>query len=248
MTQPRIIIVAGPNGAGKTTFARAFLPREADCLAFINADLIAAGLSPFAPEKVAIQAGRLMLQSIDAHVARRDSFALETTLSGMGYARQIPAWREAGYRVELHFLTLPDAETALTRVAKRVSQGGHNIPEDTVRRRFTQGRDLFDRVYQNLVDAWKLYHNVDGEPVLIDWKNRMDDTSVRELEQAYVRRVEYPAHLVGPMRAMMRAAQAARDIARQTGTKLVIVRDGKGVEVSPDELPPLPEVVAAAPR
>lgn len=100
---PRVIIIAGPNGAGKTTFAREFLPQEADCPVFINADLIAAGLSPFAPERAAIQAGRLMLESVDRHIASRHSFALETTLSGRGYARQIPQWRQMGYSVELIF-------------------------------------------------------------------------------------------------------------------------------------------------
>ncbi len=93
----RIFIIAGPNGAGKTTFAREFLPDEAGCLQFVKADLIAAGLSPFAPEAAAFQAGRLMLTQIADHVAHGRSFALETTLSGLGYARQIPHWR-AGLR------------------------------------------------------------------------------------------------------------------------------------------------------
>jgi predicted ABC-type ATPase len=92
-SQPKIIIIAGPNGAGKTTFAREFLPNEAACPTFVNADLIAAGLSPFAPEQAAIQAGRLMLQAIAQHVAKRESFAFETTLSGRAYAKQILQWR-----------------------------------------------------------------------------------------------------------------------------------------------------------
>ena len=96
MDAPRIIIIAGPNGAGKTTFAREFLPQEAGCPVFLNADLIAAGLSPFAPEVAAIQAGRLMLQAMEQHVARRESFAFETTLSGLAYARHIPVWRTLG--------------------------------------------------------------------------------------------------------------------------------------------------------
>ena len=96
MDRPKIVIIAGPNGAGKTTFARAYLPQEARCPRFINADLIAAGLSPFAPDLAAIKAGRLMLEEIAACVARRDSFAFETTLSGLGYLRHIRAWRAAG--------------------------------------------------------------------------------------------------------------------------------------------------------
>jgi predicted ABC-type ATPase len=99
MTAKRIVIIAGPNGAGKTTFAREFLPNEAGCPIFINADLIAAGLSPFAPELAAMKAGRLMLEAIDLHVAKGESFAFETTLSGLSYARMIPHWRQAGYVV-----------------------------------------------------------------------------------------------------------------------------------------------------
>ncbi len=168
MTQPKIIIIAGPNGAGKTTFAREFLPQEAGCPVFVNADLIAAGLSPFAPERAAIQAGRLTLTAIAQHVARRQSFAFETTLSGKAYARQIPQWRQLGYRVELFFLSLPSVDMAVQRVAERVRQGGHDIPEATIRRRFASGRRIFADVYQPLVDKWVLYDNAGDEPVLMD--------------------------------------------------------------------------------
>lgn len=162
----RIIIIAGPNGAGKTTFAREFLPNEADCLQFVNADLIAAGLSPFAPETAALQAGRLMLTQIADHVAHRRSFALETTLSGLGYARQIPLWRAQGYLVALYFLTLPNADMAVARVAQRVKQGGHNIPEAIIRRRFSSGQFNLGR-YCDLVDAWAVFDNQGESPVLV---------------------------------------------------------------------------------
>jgi predicted ABC-type ATPase len=171
-SQPRVIVIAGPNGAGKTTFAQEFLPQEAGCPVFVNADLIAAGLSPFAPEAAALQAGRLMLQAIAAHVARMESFAFETTLSGLGYARQIPQWRAAGYFVDLHFLALPSADMAVQRVAERVRQGGHHIPEDTIRRRFVAGLRLLKTVYQPLVDQWAVYDNSGGEPQLLDWSTR----------------------------------------------------------------------------
>lgn len=173
MTQPRVIIIAGPNGAGKTTFAREFLPQEAGCPIFINADLIASGLSPFAPDKAAIQAGRLMLKAIAEHASRRESFAFETTLSGIGYARQISRWRETGYRVELFFLGLPSAEAAIARVAERVRQGGHDIPEATIRRRFAKGRTLFESIYKQLVDEWALYDNSGDSPVLLDWSTKL---------------------------------------------------------------------------
>ena len=141
----RIMIIAGPNGAGKTTFAREFLPNEADCRNFVNADLIAAGLSPFAPELAAFKAGRLMLEAISEHARRGESFAFETTLSGLTYAQMIPAWQADGYSVTLIFLSLPNAEMALARVAGRVAQGGHNVPEVIVRRRFAAGIRNFDR-------------------------------------------------------------------------------------------------------
>ena len=173
MTLPKIIIIAGPNGAGKTTFAREFLPQEAGCPVFVNADLIAAGLSPFAPERAAIQAGRLTLEAIAQYVARRESFAFETTLSGKAYARQIPQWRQLGYRVELFFLSLPSAETAVQRVAERVRQGGHDIPEATIRRRFDAGKRLFAEVYQPLVDQWAFYDNAGDEPLLVDWSSKL---------------------------------------------------------------------------
>lgn len=165
----QILIIAGPNGAGKTTFAREFLPNEAQCPAFINADLIAAGLSPFAPEKAAVKAGRLMLESIAQHEQQASSFALETTLSGLIYARRIPVWRSSGYRVTLFYLALPTAELAIARVAERVRQGGHHIPEVVIRRRLESGRRNFEQTYRHLVDAWLLYDNSGEEPKLIEW-------------------------------------------------------------------------------
>lgn len=153
----KIIIIAGPNGAGKTTFARSFLPEEAQCPRFINADLIAAGLSPFAPEAAAIKAGRLMLEEVAACVRRGESFAIETTLSGLSYLRHITQWRAQGYHVSLYFLALPYAEAAIARVAQRVRQGGHNIPELVIRRRFAAGLFNFDQHYKSKVDIWAKY-------------------------------------------------------------------------------------------
>jgi predicted ABC-type ATPase len=164
----KIVIIAGPNGAGKTTFAREFLPHEANCPDFINADLIAAGLSPFNPDAAAIRAGRLMLEEIGLRVAQRRSFAFETTLSGRGYARMIPDWRKAGYRVKLIFLSLTSAEEAIARVAMRVRQGGHNIPDHVVTRRFESGMRNFQEIYRCNVDLWQWYDNSDELPVLID--------------------------------------------------------------------------------
>lgn len=165
----KIIIIAGPNGAGKTTFARAFLPVEAQCPRFINADLIAAGLSPFAPEMAAVKAGRLMLQEIASSAARGESFAFETTLAGLIYLRHIREWRKLGYHISLFFLMLPSAEMAIARVAERVRQGGHSIPENVIRRRFAAGKLNFEKYYSAQVDAWVLYDNSGAEPLMIEW-------------------------------------------------------------------------------
>ncbi len=174
MNGPKIVIIAGPNGAGKTTFARSFLPQEAQCPRFINADLIAAGLSPFAPEAAAIKAGRLMLREIDEAAARMENFAFETTLSGLGYLRRIKEWQGRGYHVKLMFLSLPSVEMALTRVAERVRQGGRNIPEAVIRRRFVSGPRNFDLHYRNAVDSWAMHDNSGEEPVLIEWSEKYD--------------------------------------------------------------------------
>lgn len=165
----KIIIIAGPNGAGKTTFAREFLPNEAGCPQFVNADLIAAGLSPFAPDLAAVKAARIMLESIAELERRGESFAFETTLSGLVYARRIRRWREAGYHVTLFFLSLPNPQMAIDRVAERVRQGGHNVPGEVIRRRFAAGIRNFEQVYRDAVDAWAMYDNAGDEPVLINW-------------------------------------------------------------------------------
>ena len=141
--EQKIIIIAGPNGAGKTTFAREFLPREAGCPVFVNADLIAEGLSPFAPGVADIRAGHLMLEEIASHVRQRESFALETTLSGRRYARMIPRWQSMGYRIKVVFLHLLDVTVAIERVRVRVKQGGHNIPETVIRRRYKRAGETF---------------------------------------------------------------------------------------------------------
>ena len=165
----KIIIIAGPNGAGKTTFARSFLPQEAQCQRFINADLIAAGLSPFAPEAAALKAGRLMLAEIDDCVRKDESFAFETTLAGLAYLGRIQQWRAAGYHVSLFFLRLPDADAAIARVAERVLQGGHHIPDDVIRRRFAAGLRNLENAYKSAVDTWAEFDNVGEEPMLLQW-------------------------------------------------------------------------------
>jgi predicted ABC-type ATPase len=165
--QPICFIIAGPNRAGKTTFAQEFLP-EAGCPLFVNADLFAAGLSPFAPGQADIRAGRLMLEEIASHVRRRESFAFETTLSGRHYETTIPEWQQIGYDVVLIFLFLPRVELAIERVKERVRQGGHNVPEGVIRRRYETGLRNFNLAYKGLVDHWFLYDNSGRNPALLE--------------------------------------------------------------------------------
>lgn len=163
----KIIIVAGPNGAGKTTFAMEFLPNEAGCPIFVNADLIARALSPFNPDAAVFRAGKIMLSEIEEHARRGESFAFETTLSGKTYARMIKNWRKEGYAVKLFFLKLESVELAIRRVGQRVREGGHNIPEEDIRRRFASGMRNFDELYCGIVDEWALYDNSGDVPVLL---------------------------------------------------------------------------------
>lgn len=163
----KIVIISGPNGAGKTTFAREFLPNETDILFFVNADLIAEGLSPFSPEHVAFRAGRLLVEEINGYVFHGQSFAFETTLSGRTYAKNITEWRGLGYKVKLVFLYLPDVKIAIERVRFRVKQGGHNIPEKTIKRRYEKGWYNFQNMYKQLADEWIVFDNSSATPKLL---------------------------------------------------------------------------------
>ena len=167
-TEKRIIIIVGPNGAGKTTFANQILAGDQANVPFVNADIIARGLNPGDPESEAFRAGRLMLQRNQELVDRGESFAFETTLSGRGFARSIPDWQSRGYRVELYFLRLASPENSIARVARRVSQGGHYVPDDVVRRRFHAGLENFHRIYKPLVDHWSLIDNSQGSLTLLE--------------------------------------------------------------------------------
>ncbi len=164
----KIVILAGPNGAGKTTFAFEFLSREGDCPIFVNADLIARGLSPLQADVAAVRAGRIMLEEIRNHARAGRSFAFETTLSGRLYSRWIPRWRSQGYRVKLIYLSLSSVELAVDRVGARVLQGGHGLTREVIVRRFAAGWRNMNRIYKPLVDSWVLYDNSGDVPVLID--------------------------------------------------------------------------------
>jgi len=167
-----ILIIAGPNGAGKTTFADEHLGLSARGMPFVNVDSIAAGLPSESFSNADYQAARLMLAELDRLAADSRSFAFETTLSGRGYLRRIKQWRNDGYRVTLLFLSLPSADEAVGRVRLRASQGGHDVPEDDVRRRFEAGLRNFWNLYSGVVDSWVLYDGLHFSPAPID---RSDD-------------------------------------------------------------------------
>ncbi len=228
MTERQIIVIAGPNGAGKTTFALRHLRGEAPGVHFVNADLIAAGLSPLdAGAGVAVAAGRMMLAEIDRLAAEDHSFAFETTLAGRGYLRRIDRWRLDGYRVSLLFLSLGCADEAVRRVEQRVGNGGHWVPESVIRRRFESGLQNLRDHYAARVDAWRLYDNSGPAPALLDEggvstdRGQIDVVLGREFDEAV-------------LRSLRLAAKDAHLLAYQTGTGVVTWRDGKAVVVPPD--------------
>lgn len=170
MKTPRCIIIAGPNGAGKTTFAREFLPKYAGVVHFVNADLLAAGLSPLKPDLAALNAGRLFLAELDRLAKARRDFAFESTLSGLTYVSRLKRWKSASYRIEIIFLRLASAQLALRRIAVRVKQGGHNVPPKDVARRFRRGWKNFENTYKPLADSWEIYDNSGDGPTLLEAK------------------------------------------------------------------------------
>ena len=173
----KIIVIAGPNGAGKTTFARSFLPQEAQCPRFINADLIARGLSPFAPTAGLMRAGRLVLERIIEFEAARVDFAFETTLAGRTYATVIRRLRQGNFRIHLFYLWIPSPELALLRIRDRVESGGHDVPEIDVRRRFARTlRNLFT-LYRPLCDTLHFFDNSSDVPRLV-FKDEAGKTTV----------------------------------------------------------------------
>ena len=152
-------IISGCNGAGKTTASYTVLPEILDCREYVNADEIAKGLSPFNPESVAIEAGRLMLERIDHLMTAGVSFSIETTLATKSYVNLVRRAHKQGYNVKLLFFWLESPEMAKLRVAERVAKGGHNIPEDVIERRYYAGiRNLFN-LFMNEVDYWAIFMN-----------------------------------------------------------------------------------------
>lgn len=161
---PKLYIIAGCNGAGKTTASYAVLPEMLECHEFVNADEIAKGLSPFNPSRVSIDAGRLMRKRMDALLADGADFAFETTLATRYYTRFIRMAQEKGYFVSLLYFWLPTPDQAVERVARRVQEGGHNVPPEVIRRRYYRGLRYLTSLYTPICDYWVIYNNssVDG--------------------------------------------------------------------------------------
>ncbi|MFH1799226.1 MAG: zeta toxin family protein [Candidatus Omnitrophota bacterium] len=164
MKKPKLYVIAGPNGSGKTTFAEKFLPNYADCFEFINADMIAKGLSPFTPSRVAVKAGKILLEQIADCARRKADFAFETTLAGKTYVSFFKKMKQEGYELHLFFLWLPAVKLALARIADRVRKGGHDIPEHDVRRRFARGLKNLFQSYGSLFNTWSVFDNSTGSP------------------------------------------------------------------------------------
>jgi predicted ABC-type ATPase len=166
-SSPHLYVIAGPNGAGKTTFAKKFLPEYKECLEFVNADLIAGGISPFAPDKAAVQAGRIMLEQIHLLGNRGADFGFETTLSGKTHLKLFCDLKKKGYHIHLFFLWVNSIDIALRRIDKRVRNGGHSVPEATVRRRFEKSLFNFFNLYQPIVDSWAMFDNSEEVPKMV---------------------------------------------------------------------------------
>lgn len=178
-----LYIIAGCNGAGKTTASFTVLPEMLKCQEFVNADEIAAGLSPFNPEGVAIQAGRLMIDRIIHLLKDGETFAFETTLATRSYVKLILQAKKRGYFVTLLFFSLSTPEQAIRRVAKRVSLGGHNIPVDVIRRRYEAGLNNLFRLYMPICDHWALYDNSDCPAVKVASGSFPDKVDVHDAER-----------------------------------------------------------------
>ncbi len=171
---PNLFIIAGPNGAGKTTASYTVLPELLNCNEFVNADEIAKGISPFNPDSVSFESGRIMLTRINQLLETKIDFAFETTLSTRSYVSFIKKAKNSGYKVTLLFFWLDSIETAKERVKHRVLQGGHNIPSEVIERRYKRGLRNFVELYLNQVDYWLLFDNTKEPSIIAEGLNNID--------------------------------------------------------------------------
>lgn len=182
MKDKQLYIISGCNGAGKTTASYTVLPEVLQCKEFVNADEIARGLSPFNPEGMAIEAGRLMLKRISELMREGESFSIETTLATRSYAQLIQQAQVQGYKVSLIYFWLNSPELAIGRVRRRVSEGGHDIPEEVIRRRYQAGIDNLFGIYMSCVDYWLMADNSQENRVIIAEGGRNTLTEIHDVE------------------------------------------------------------------
>ena len=183
-----LYIIAGCNGAGKTTASFTILPEIWHCKEFVNADEIARGLSPFNPESVAMQAGRIMLERVDELLEQGQNFSIETTLATRSYVQLVKRAQTLGYTVSLLFFWLNSPEVAIQRVAKRVSEGGHNIPIDVIRRRYQLGLSNFFNLYKDVVDTWTLVDNASNPRQVVATDEEILNVELYKTIESYVKR------------------------------------------------------------
>ena len=239
---PKLYIIAGCNGAGKTTASYTVLPEMLGCKEFVNADEIAKGLSPFNPESVAIEAGRLMLQRMDDLLSEGSDFAFETTLSTRSYVKFIERAQAKGYFVTLLYFWLPTPEQAIERVATRVREGGHNIPSDVIRRRYANGIKNLTALYIPLCNYWAIYDNSSAdEQIRIIALGGKDITTHIEDTLSYKTIADYERNEIKQMQEKINAGillarkRLIEKVKKEDG-ELVVVRDGKIVRLKAKDL------------
>jgi predicted ABC-type ATPase len=216
-TTPRVVVIAGPNGAGKSTIAPVLLQEVLEIETFVNADTIAKGLSGFAPEKVAIQGGKIMLEHLHRLASQHESFAFETTLASRSFAPFLHNLKKDGYIISIFFLFLESPELAINRVAKRVLAGGHTISEDAVRRRYGLGLKNLEQFYKLLADNWSVWNTSTLSPVLRESTNNVAVESIQ--------------------RAFRKTTQEALERHKRLGESVAIWQDGKVVILGPKDIP-----------
>jgi predicted ABC-type ATPase len=251
---PTVYVIAGPNGAGKTTFASKYLPDFVKCREFLNADLIAAGLSPFSPDTQNVRAGRLLLERIDELASQHIDFGFETTLAGRTYWKRLSDLKASGYRVILLFLWLPTADLAVMRVANRVRQGGHGVPIDDIQRRYSAGIKNLFRLYLPILDGWCLYDASKFPPELIAVERQgsltVQQASLYQQIRTQAEQSDDKSTEPGmreqvitedPMSDLANAAFAAtaKEVIKraiETGTPVIVWRNGSVMQLDPHEL------------
>lgn len=194
---PSIVMIGGPNGAGKTTISRAVIADTLGVAEFVNADVIAQGLSGFDPERAALRAGRVMIERLRELAEKRADFAFETTMASRTFAPWLNALVASGYRLHVVFVWLRSDELAISRVAARVRKGGHFVPDETVRQRYRRGITNFVRLYRPIAHAWRVYDNSgDSAPRLI--ASEVVGGPIRVLHRSTLNSIEEIAHDQAP--------------------------------------------------